>query len=120
MLSREQTEILRAELVSERKRLTESAQSALSFTMDRDRDRIGRDSLDESSEEALYATKLRLHDREKYLLVKIEAALRRLELGEYGACEDCEEPIGFERLRARPVTSLCIQCKSDREQAEGG
>ena len=119
MLSPEQTEILRELLLSDRQRLVQSAQSALSFTMDRDRDRVGRDSLDESTEESMYATKLRLHDREKYLLVKIDAALQRLEKGELDVCEDCDEPIGFERLRARPVTTLCIQCKSDREQAEG-
>ena len=119
MLSPEQTEALREILLGDRKRLVNSAQSALSFTMDRDRDRIGRDSLDESTEEELYATKLRLHDREKFLLTKIDEALRRLSDGEIDVCEDCEEEIGFERLRARPVTTLCIQCKSDREQAEG-
>ena len=119
MLSPEQTETIRELLLSDRQRLVESAQAALSFTMDRDRDRVGRDSLDESTEEALYATKLRLHDREKYLLVKIDAALQRLEKGEIDICEDCDDPIGFERLRARPVTTLCIQCKSDREQSEG-
>lgn len=119
MLSPEQTEKIRDKLLSDRKRLLESAQSALSFAMDRDRDRVGRDSLDESTDEAMYATKLRLHDREKFLLSKIDAALQRLERGELDTCEDCEEPIGFARLQARPVTTLCIQCKSEREHAEG-
>jgi DnaK suppressor protein len=118
MLSLEQTQKLREKLVSDRKRLVDSAHSALSFTMDRDRDRIGRDSLDESTEEAMYGTQLRLHDRETFLLGKIEAAIERLDGGEIDQCEDCEEPIGFERLMARPVTTLCIQCKSEREQIE--
>lgn len=118
MLSPEQTETLREKLLRDRKRLLDSAHSALNFTMDRDRDRIGRDSLDESSEEAMYATKLRLHDRETYLLTKIETALRRLESGQLNECQDCEEPIGFQRLMARPVTELCIECKSEREQDE--
>lgn len=119
MLSPEQTEALREQLLSDRKRLLESAQSALSFARERDRDRVGRDSLDESTDEAMYATKLRLHDREKFLLIKIDAALGRMERGEFGMCEDCEEPIGVERLKARPVTTLCIQCKSERELSEG-
>lgn len=119
MLSQEQTEKLREQLLSDRQRLLDSAHSALSFTMDRDRDRIGRDSLDESTEEEMYSTRLRLHDREKYLLAKIDAALERLDRGEIDECEDCSEVIGFERLMARPVTTLCIGCKAERERTEG-
>lgn len=118
MLSREQTEQLKERLLADRNRLMASAHSALDFTMDRDRDRVGRDSLDESTEEELYSTQLRLHDREKFLLAKIEAALERMENGEIDECEDCSEPIGFKRLMARPVTTLCIDCKSEREEQE--
>lgn len=88
--------------------------------MDRDRDRIGRDSMDESAEEVLYSTQLRLHDREKFLLAKIADALERLDLGSIDECEECAEPISFQRLMARPVTTLCIDCKSERERTEGG
>jgi DnaK suppressor protein len=87
--------------------------------MERDRDRVGRDSLDESTEEEMYSTQLRLHDREKFLLVKINEALERLDSGIINECEDCSDPIGFKRLLARPVTTLCINCKSEREQNEG-
>ena len=118
MLSPEQTEQLRERLLADRARLNASAQSALDFAMDRDRDRVGRDSLDESTEEEMYSTKLRLHDREKFLLGKIESALHRLDNGEIDECEDCSEPIGFKRLLARPVTTLCIECKSAREENE--
>jgi DnaK suppressor protein len=118
MLSREQTDKLREQLVGDRQRLLESAHSALNFTMDRDRDRVGRDSMDESTEEELYSIQLRLHDREKFLLGKIDAALERLGEGEIDECEDCGDPIGFDRLMARPVTTLCIDCKSAREQNE--
>lgn len=105
-------------LLADRGRLVASAHSALDFTMDRDRDRVGRDSLDESTEEAMYATQLRLHDRETFLLTKIDAALERLEAGDIDECESCSEPIGFKRLMARPVTTLCIDCKIEREQHE--
>ncbi len=118
MLTESQTEALRRLLMTDRERLLRNAQRAIDFSMDRDRDRIGRDSMDESVEEWLYATELRLHDREKFLLSKIDEALERLEAGRIDQCEDCEEPIGFARLQARPVTTLCIGCKEEREEAE--
>lgn len=118
MLTDEQAKALRRRLETDRARLLENARKALGLTMNRDRDAIGRDSMDESTEEEMYATALRLHDREKYLLRKITGALQRLEDGSIDECEDCSEPIGFERLIARPVTTLCIDCKEDRESKE--
>lgn len=61
---------------------------------------------------------LRIRDRERKLISKIEEALQRIEDGSYGVCETCGEDIGVERLRARPVTTLCIQCKADQEAEE--
>jgi DnaK suppressor protein len=118
MLTAEQTQELRTKLEAESARLGSHAQSALEFTMDRDRDRIGRDSMDESTEEEIYSTQLRLHDRETFLLAKIREAIQRLEAGTLDECEECSEPIGFKRLMARPVTTLCFECKSAREQVE--
>jgi DnaK suppressor protein len=120
MLSQEQTEALREQLQAHRRQLVSSAVSAIGFSMDRDRDRVGRDSLDEVTEEALYSTQLRLHDRETFLLTKIDEALERLEEGTIDECEECGGSIGFQRLMARPVTTMCIECKSDREQNEEG
>jgi DnaK suppressor protein len=118
MLTPEQTEELRARLQADLDRLGDHAHTALEFTMDRDRDRIGRDSMDESTEEEIYSTQLRLHDRETFLLAKIREAMQRLEAGTLDECEECSEPIGFKRLMARPVTTLCFECKSAREQVE--
>jgi DnaK suppressor protein len=118
MLTSDQTSELRARLQADLNRLADHAHSALDFTMDRDRDRIGRDSMDESTEEEIYSTQLRLHDRETFLLEKIREAMRRLEAGEIDECEECSEPIGFKRLMARPVTTLCFECKTAREQVE--
>jgi DnaK suppressor protein len=50
--------------------------------------------------------------------MKIREALNRIETGEFGICECCEEPIGEARLRARPVTTLCIDCKTEQERKE--
>ena len=118
MLTSTQTTELKARLQADMTRLADHAHSAVEFTMDRDRDRIGRDSMDESTEEEIYSTQLRLHDRETFLLEKIREAMRRLEAGEIDECEECSEPIGFKRLMARPVTTLCFECKSAREQVE--
>jgi DnaK suppressor protein len=61
---------------------------------------------------------LRIRDRERKLLFKIQEALRRLEHGEYGVCEACGDKIGIARLKVRPVTTLCIDCKSNQEVEE--
>lgn len=118
MLTQEQTKELKARLEADLARLGDHAHEALEFTMDRDRDRIGRDSMDESTEEEIYSTQLRLHDRETFLLSKVREAIQRLEAGNLDECEECSEPIGFKRLMARPVTTLCFECKSAREQVE--
>ena len=104
-------------LTDERDRLIRSAKDGLKFSMERERS-IGRDSIDESMEEELFSTELRLRDREKFLLNKINAAIDRLEGGTIDECEDCGEKIAFRRLMARPVTTLCIDCKEEKEQEE--
>jgi DnaK suppressor protein len=70
---------------------------------------------DRASMESNRNSVLRMRDRERKLIFKIQEALERLEAGEYGVCEECGEEIGIARLKARPVTTLCIQCKSDQE-----
>ena len=61
---------------------------------------------------------LRIRDRERKLISKIDEALGRIEDGSYGKCEECSADIGIQRLRARPVTTLCIDCKSLQEAQE--
>jgi len=61
---------------------------------------------------------LRIRDREKMLVVKIKEALERIENGTYGICEECREDISESRLEARPVTTLCVECKSRQEAEE--
>jgi DnaK suppressor protein len=118
MLTPDQTKELKTRLEADLNRLGDHAHQAMEFTMDRDRDRIGRDSMDEATEEEVYSTALRLADRESFLVTKIREAMQRLEAGTLDECEECSEPIGFKRLMARPVTTLCFECKSAREQVE--
>lgn len=117
MLTEKERAQLSSVLHAERDRLLRNAKDGLKFSMERERS-IGRDSIDESMEEELFSTELRLRDREKYLLNKINAALDRLEGGSIDECEECGEKIAFRRLLARPVTTLCIDCKEEKEQEE--
>lgn len=61
---------------------------------------------------------LRIRDRERKLIQKIEEALQRIEAGKFGLCESCGGEISEERLRVRPVTTLCIDCKTEEEIRE--
>jgi len=117
MLNEQQQAQLKEVLEGERRRLVRNAQDGLAFSMNRERN-IGRDSIDESMEEEIFSTELRLRDREKFLLGKIDEALRRLDENTIDECEDCGETIGFKRLLARPVTTFCIDCKEEREKEE--
>ncbi len=76
------------------------------------------DPNDRATLESGRSFEIRLRDRERKLLAKIEAALGRIEEGEFGICEECGEEIGLKRLEARPVTTLCIDCKTFQEQKE--
>ena len=76
------------------------------------------DPADRATAESDRAFTLRLRDRERKLIKKIKGALDRLEKGEYGICDECGEEVSVPRLKARPVTKLCINCKSRQEDEE--
>ena len=76
------------------------------------------DPMDRASAESDRSWALRIRDRESMLIKKIRKSLEDIETGEYGICEDCGEEISIERLKARPVTSFCIRCKTNRETLE--
>jgi DnaK suppressor protein len=76
------------------------------------------DPTDRASLESDRNFELRIRDRERKLIMKIREALERIDDGTFGICESCEEEIGEARLRARPVTTLCIECKTEQERQE--
>ncbi|HOA82576.1 MAG TPA: RNA polymerase-binding protein DksA [Thermodesulfovibrio thiophilus] len=61
---------------------------------------------------------LRLRDRERKLLKKIDKAIEKIDNDTYGICSSCGAEIPIERLEARPVTDLCIDCKTEQEETE--
>jgi DnaK suppressor protein len=76
------------------------------------------DEMDLASSEYIQSFTFRLRGRERVFLQKIDKALKKLDDGEFGVCESCDEPISVKRLEARPETELCIRCKEDQERME--
>lgn len=76
------------------------------------------DIADRASEETDRALELRTRDRERKLVSKIDAALRRLENGEYGYCEVTGEPISLRRLDARPIATMSLEAQERHERRE--
>lgn len=97
--------------------LRQQALAHLNRAMDETRDHPTSlpDEGDQASKEA--ETELELHEinRQRKLLTEIDAALERMDQGEYGYCESCGLEIGVKRLDVRPVATLCIDCKSLEE-----
>ena len=73
---------------------------------------------DQATLESERSFELRIKDRERKLINKVQEALRKISDGTYGVCESCGESIGVKRLMARPVTNLCINCKAEMEAEE--
>ncbi len=76
------------------------------------------DVADRASEETDRALELRTRDRQRKLVAKIDAALRRIDDGEYGYCEETGEPISLKRLDARPIATLSLEAQERHERRE--
>ena len=76
------------------------------------------DEVDLAVSEVNLSLSLRLQERQGQLLQKIDRALSKIDEGSFGLCEQCEEPLHINRLKARPVATLCISCKEDQESRE--
>jgi len=76
------------------------------------------DPTDQASMETDRNFDLRIKDRERRLIKKIDQAMERIKEGEFGECDSCGGDISVKRLHARPVTTLCIECKTAQEQEE--
>jgi len=76
------------------------------------------DPNDRASLESDRNFELRIRDRERKLIMKMQEAIKRIDDGVFGICEICGGPISEKRLIARPVTTLCIDCKTKQEKME--
>lgn len=73
---------------------------------------------DQATLESERSFELRIKDRDRKLISKVQDVLRKMQDGSYGVCESCGEDINVKRLEARPETSYCINCKAEMEAEE--
>lgn len=76
------------------------------------------DITDRASSETDFSIELRTRDRQRKLIAKIDAALRRIEQGEYGYCEVTGDPISLARLEARPIATMTVEAQESHERQE--
>jgi DnaK suppressor protein len=108
-------ETIRADLQRQRVELLNEAGEALT---NRQEIEAFPDLSDQATAEVDQNFELRLKERHQKLLKKIDEALDRMATNTYGICERCGDEIPFKRLKARPVTTLCIECKTLQEEEE--
>ena len=106
---------IRKVLMQQRGQLLQEAEAALHTLPD---ENAFPDMGDQATAEIDRNFMLRLRGREQKLLKKIDLAIERIDSGTYGICEICGCEIGIKRLEARPVTTMCIECKTDQEEEE--
>lgn len=73
------------------------------------------DAVDQAAADSGRDVAVRIKNRERDILVELKEAIRRIEDGVFGICEECDEPISEARMRANPSTTLCINCKAELE-----
>ena len=112
-MSEAQLQAFRQRLLNEEKALREAAESTTHHLQETE---AAPDPTDRASAEEEHTLELRVRDRERKQLKKIAQALKRIEDGSYGWCEESGEPIGIARLLARPTASLTLEAQERHEQ----
>jgi len=113
----EKIEKIRKKLDEQKRQLLAEAEGTINDSMNPEIENFP-DMGDQAAAESDRSFVLRLRGREQRYIRKIDEAVERIEKGTYGICESCGEPIGVKRLEARPVTTLCIECKTRQEEEE--
>jgi DnaK suppressor protein len=115
-MSERQREYFRRKLLDWKEEILRESKETLQHLQD---DNINLpDIADRASSETDRAIELRARDRQRKLIAKIDAALKRIEDGSYGYCEETGEPISLKRLDARPIATLSIEAQERHERRE--
>lgn len=117
MIKKKELEALKALLNEEKQKILRHLEDLTDSSEEGLQDSSG-DEVDIASMEISQASLAKIGKRETYLLKKIDLALKKMEDGTYGECEECGEMISVARLMARPVAQLCIDCKTEQESLE--
>jgi DnaK suppressor protein len=115
-MNERQLEYFRRKLIALKNGILDESKSTIEGLQDGTRNIP--DVADRASEETDRALELRIRDRQRKLVAKIDAALRRIEQGEYGYCQETGEPISLKRLDARPTTTLSLEAQERHERRE--
>ena len=116
-MSAKMKEYFRLKLIDWKNELLKESSQTLT-NMQKEENTAKPDITDRASEEIERSFELRTRDRERKLINKIEAALRKIKEGSYGYCEETGEPIGIKRLEARPVATLSLEAQEIHEKKE--
>ena len=116
-MSAKMKEYFRLKLIDWKNELLKESSQTLT-NMQKEENTAKPDITDRASEEIERSFELRTRDRERKLINKIEAALRRIKEGNYGYCEETGEPIEIKRLEARPVATLSLEAQEIHEKKE--
>ena len=108
---------IRKKLLKQRQELLSEAEQTLNNKISTEKESFP-DPTDQAVAELDNNFLLKLRGREQKLLKKIDEAISRIDNGSYGVCESCGGEINIKRLEARPVTTLCIECKTAQEEEE--
>jgi len=114
----EKTEEMRAVLLKLKEEALQEIGKSVRTGAEKPTDEPSGDIYDQASNERDRELLLLLSDREREKIRNIDEALARLDEGEYGICEDCEEEIPLGRLKAMPFARLCVKCKADLEKMQ--
>jgi DnaK suppressor protein len=115
-LRKEKIEGFRRDLFARREEIaSELRRATAQFIGD---DALYTDVIDQASADMDKSLAMQMKNRERDTLWQIDSALKRIEEGNFGACERCDEPISEARIRAFPFTTLCIDCKAELESEE--
>ena len=118
MMDTKELEWFRNELEERKRKLLKEAMKTVSMGMKKKKS-IAGDFGDQALLESDRNLQLRLKDRERKLIAKIDLALKKIDDKTFGKCVSCGCDIDSDRLKARPVASLCIDCKTIEEELEG-
>ena len=110
-------EYFRLKLTSWKKNLLKESSLTLN-NLQKEENSSKPDITDRAAEEMERSFELRARDRERKLINKIDAALKKIDNGSYGYCEETGDPIGIKRLEARPVATLCLEAQEMHERNE--
>ena len=110
-------EYFRLKLINWKKDLLKESSQTLN-NLQKEENSSKPDITDRAAEEIERSFELRARDRERKLINKIDAALRKIDDGSYGYCEETGDPIGIKRLEARPVATLCLEAQEMHEKKE--